>query len=269
MVLARCLYESSKETKAIVLELAKNSQFPIRMISEAMCTLQQSTTVSQLQQTQNITDLTFPVIPLSQMQRIDSLISKFDKFFTQELNASNMLTSDVFELYEYKLVSMGNAERAAMASAEAASERCAHLQHQNAQMGVELNRLRQLLCHMQQGHEQTLKAKDTLTEYVEKLKHQVEVDKGKLKMYKDQLSRKETQLDELTTKYAHLEGRLNETLELKKEIESRNAELKQLLSKLEENSKKVEGQLQSKKEALVEEKRINENLSLVGLPLNS
>lgn len=63
------------------------------------------------------------------------------------------------ELYEYKLSAMGHAERAAMASVEAASERCTHLQHQTAQLTAELNRLHQLLFRTQQCHEEALRSK--------------------------------------------------------------------------------------------------------------
>lgn len=68
------------------------------------------------------------------------------------------------ELYEYKLAAMGHAERAAMASVEAASQRCVYLQHRTAQLTAELSRLHQLLFHTQQCHEEAAKNRDCLTE---------------------------------------------------------------------------------------------------------
>lgn len=68
------------------------------------------------------------------------------------------------ELYEYKLAAMGHAERAAMASVEAASQRCVYLQHRTAQLTAELSRLHQLLFHTQQCHEEAVKKRDSLVE---------------------------------------------------------------------------------------------------------
>lgn len=67
------------------------------------------------------------------------------------------------ELYEYKLAAMGHAERAAMASVEAASQRCVYLQHRTAQLTAELSRLHQLLFHAQQCQEEAVKSRDMLT----------------------------------------------------------------------------------------------------------
>lgn len=68
------------------------------------------------------------------------------------------------ELYEYKLAAMGHAERAAMASVDAASQRCVYLQHRTAQLSAELSRLHQLLFHTQQSHEEAVKSRKMLTE---------------------------------------------------------------------------------------------------------
>lgn len=68
------------------------------------------------------------------------------------------------ELYEYKLAAMGHAERAAMASVDAASQRCVYLQHRTAQLTDELSRLHQLLFRTQQCHEEAVKNQNMLTE---------------------------------------------------------------------------------------------------------
>lgn len=66
----------------------------------------------------------------------------------------NVATSEVMELYEYKLASLGHGERVAQASLEAAAQHAVHLQHRVAQCSAELNRLHQLLYHTQQQQEQ-------------------------------------------------------------------------------------------------------------------
>lgn len=68
------------------------------------------------------------------------------------------------ELYEYKLAAMAHAEKAAMISIEAASQRCVFLQHRTAQLTAELSRLHQLLFHTQQCYEEAVKCRDALTE---------------------------------------------------------------------------------------------------------
>lgn len=94
---------------------------------------------------------------------------------------ANIATSDVMELYEYKLASMGHAERAATASMEAASQRCTHLQHRTAQLTAELSRLHQLLFHTQQCHEDALKKKSTLENSNKELNNRVEAERGMMR----------------------------------------------------------------------------------------
>lgn len=88
--------------------------------------------------------------------------------------------SDVMELYEYKLASMGHAEKAATSSLEAASKRCAHLQHRTAQLTAELSRMHQLLFHTQQCHEEACKTRDGLIESNKDLNNKLEAEKGML-----------------------------------------------------------------------------------------
>lgn len=73
-------------------------------------------------------------------------------------NIANIATSHVMELYEYKLATLGYAEKSALSSIEAATERCTQLQHRLAQITAEQNKLQQLLFHEQYCLEQTMKS---------------------------------------------------------------------------------------------------------------
>jgi hypothetical protein len=252
MILAQCLCQSSREEKTIVLEMSTIPCFPRKLVAEVMVSLQ-AATVPDLKRSssQSIQDqeLNFPVLSVTQINKIDTLLTKLNETFAQK-QFSSVLTSDVIELYEYKLASMGNAERAAMASVEAASERCTHLQHRNAQLTAELNRSHQLLYHVQQCHEQVSKLKEGLEENVDTLKKQVDVDKGKLRACKSQLGLKEEELNECKAELDNLRKKCEKSLEGKKEVEEQNAQLKLYIAKLEESSTKLQKVVQKKEDAL-------------------
>ncbi|RZC39779.1 CIP2A, partial [Asbolus verrucosus] len=265
MILAQCLCQSSKEEKSIVLEMSAIPCFPRKMVAEIMVSLQ-AVSVPDLKRSssQSVQDLNFPVLSVTQIKKIDTLLTKLRETFAQK-QFSSILTSDVIELYEYKLASMGNAERAAMASVEAASERCTHLQHRNAQLTSELNRSHQLLYHVQQCHEQVAKIKDNLTENVDALKKQVDVDKGKLRACKSQLGLKEDELNEVKKEFEDFRKKHEKIVDGKKQVEDQNAKLKQLIAKLEENSTRLEKVVQKKEEAL---KKSNYTVDSLNLKIN-
>ncbi|EFA07883.1 hypothetical protein TcasGA2_TC005457 [Tribolium castaneum] len=251
MLLAQCLYQSSKEEKALVFEMSTIRCFPRKSVADAMVALQAATAPDLKSSSHSIQsqDLNFPVLSVTQINKVDSLLSKLRENFTQKQFGS-VLTSDVIELYEYKLASMGNAERAAMASVEAASERCTHLQHRNAQLSAELNRSHQLLYHVQQCHEQVSKLTESLEEKVETLKKQSEVDRGKLKVCKSQLGVKEDELNECKAELESYKKKYEKSVAVRREVEEQNAQLKQYIAKLEENSTKLQKLVQKKEEAL-------------------
>ncbi|XP_044272834.1 uncharacterized protein LOC123016480 [Tribolium madens] len=252
MLLAQCLYQSSKDEKSLVFEMSAIPSFPRKSVADAMVSLQ-AAAMPDLKRSSSHSiqsqDLNFPVLSITQINKVDSLLSKLRESFTQKQFGS-VLTSDVIELYEYKLASMGNAERAAMASVEAASERCTHLQHRNAQLSAELNRSHQLLYHVQQCHEQVSKLTGTLEEKVDTLKNQLEIDRGKLKVCKSQLGVKEDELSECKTELEGYKKKYEKSLAVRKEVEEQNVQLKQYIAKLEENSTKLQKVVQKKEDVL-------------------
>ncbi|XP_063915878.1 uncharacterized protein LOC135131937 isoform X2 [Zophobas morio] len=252
MILAQCLCQSSRDEKTIVLEMSALSSFPHKAVAEIMTSLQ-VTTLPDLKRTSSSSvhtqDLNFPVLSVTQINKIDTLLTKLREVFAQK-QFSSVLTSDVIELYEYKLASMGNAERAAMASVEAASERCTHLQHRNAQLSAELNRSHQLLYHVQQCHEQVSKLKESLEEKVHTFKTQIDVDKGKMKACKGQLELRNEELNECRGELEVLKKKYEKSVEGRREMDEQNAHLKQLIGRLEESSTKLEKVVQKKDEVL-------------------
>lgn len=154
------------------------------------------------------------------------------------------------ELYEYKLASMGHAERAAMASVEAASQRCTHLQHRIAQLSAELSRTHQLLFHSQQCQGDLTKDRDSLLERNKELTNRLEAEKGRSKAVTSQLSIKEKRLQEKEYALEETSKKLKEVESIRNTMEEQNSVLKSVMGKLELNLQKIEKAYKKKEELL-------------------
>lgn len=93
-------------------------------------------------------------------------------------NAASIATSQVMELYEYKLATLGYAEKSALNSIEAATERCAQLQHRLAQITAQQNKLQQLLFHKEHCLEQTAKSNEEFKELYAKEQNRAQASLG-------------------------------------------------------------------------------------------
>lgn len=171
----------------------------------------------------------------------------------------NLATSDLMELYEYKLATMGHAERAATANMEAASQMCTHLQHRTAQLTAELSRLHQLLFHTQQCHEDASKKRDILQINNKDMSNRLEAEKGRYKAVSSQLAIKEKALMETEKELEVTQKKLEETDSALSTLDEQNNNLKRVLDKLEDNLKK--------KEKLVEKR--DDQLAKANLQLES
>lgn len=158
------------------------------------------------------------------------------------------------ELYEYKLAAMGHAERAAMASVEAASQRCFYLQHRTAELTAELSRLHQLLFHTQQCHEEAAKNRDILIENNKELETKLNTEREKFNACSSQLKIKEnefnSQLANIQKTLEETNKKLKEVTTSKQQLEEQNVEVKALVSKLEENLKKNEKLLEKREDTI-------------------
>lgn len=169
-------------------------------------------------------------------------------------NFSNISTSNVMELYEYKIAAMSHAETAAMASVEASSQRCVSLQHRTAQLTTELSRLHQLLFHTQQCHEQATKDRDILIENNKELENKLNIERGKFNACSSQLKTKEnefnSQLAEIQQKLEETAKKVKEITKSKQQLEKENVEIKAIVSKLEENLRKKEKLLEKREDTI-------------------
>ncbi|KAK4873864.1 hypothetical protein RN001_013224 [Aquatica leii] len=251
MILAQALYNGSKEIKTLILRMSPVPNFPINEISSAMCELhpllQADSTIQNDDNSQIDNNLCFPMMSVTQVERLDEIMNKMKEAYEQN-NLMNISTSDVMELYEYKLATMSHAERAALASVEAASLRCTHLQHRTAQLTAELSRLHQLLLHTQQCHEETLKAKDEFVLKSNQLQEWLDLERNK---YNTQLTIKEKCINEKTQTLENTMKLLREIEKEKNSLEEKNLELKRVVTKLENNLTKKETLLEINEELLV------------------
>ncbi|KAK4873807.1 hypothetical protein RN001_013167 [Aquatica leii] len=249
MILAQALYNGSKETKALTLTISSGPYFPIAEVSTAMCELQALTQIdSPVQENNNRPkdDNLYPMMSVTQTEKLDEMLGQIKVAFEQN-NLVGVSTSNIMELYEYRLATMGHAERAALASLEAVSSRCTYLQHRTAQLTTELSRLYQILLHTEQRYEDALKTKEAVLLNNKQLNEWMEVEKSK---YSSDLSLKEKTINEKTQlleEYAKQLTRLNEE---KRTLEDNNNELKHVVAKLEDNLVKKEKLLERKEETL-------------------
>ncbi|XP_018319002.1 uncharacterized protein LOC108732610 isoform X2 [Agrilus planipennis] len=251
MVLAQALYNGCKDTKATVLELTSNKCISPESIANAMTEMQSliGTDDHRTVPGNGFNDSTwcFPVMSVSQLERLDEVINKLNTAVSQN-NMINVSTSDVMELFEYKLASMRHVERASIVSMEAASQRSTHLQHRAAQLTAELNRLHQLLFHVQQCHEEVTKARDEIQKSNSDLSNRLEAEKGRCKVASSQLAAKERLLAEKTTELEDALRRLHSAEEGRTVAEEQITDLRRVIAKLEENLVRKEKLVEKKEE---------------------
>ncbi|KAF5292723.1 hypothetical protein FQR65_LT11191 [Abscondita terminalis] len=253
VILAQALYYGSKETKTLILSISSSLYFPIKDVSLAMYELQPSVQADFTRSDEKEKNLYFPMMSVTQTERLDEIMNKIQENFQQK-NLVDTSTADLLELYDYKLASLNHAERAAVASAEAASLRCTHLQHRTAQLTAEMSRLHQLLLHAQHSHESTLKTNEAVLLNNKQLQEWLDAEKSK---YSTQISLKEKIIIEKTQLLEETSKRLNDVDEQKNILEDKLDELKRVVTKLEDNLVKKEKLLEKKEEALL---RANANI---------
>ncbi|KAF5306252.1 hypothetical protein FQA39_LY08950 [Lamprigera yunnana] len=257
MILAQALYGGSKETKVLIMKMSSDEYFPIIQVSTVMSELQPlmqtASTTSNNGNQYAVDNLCFPMMSVTQIERLDEIMNKLKEAYEQS-NLVNVSTSDVMELYEYKLATMSHAERAAIASVEAASLRCTHLQHRTAQLTAELSRLHQLLLHTQQCHEDALKTKESVLSKNKQLQEWLDTEKSR---YTSQLAHREKTIHEKTQLLEEVTKQLKETEKEKNSLEEKYNELKRVVVKLEENLVKKEKLIEKKEDMLL---RANSNI---------
>lgn len=240
-ILAQGLFSGTQDIKHLVLQVTRAKLFALDQLSlalkevEALAHIQQPVNHNATELSQNFI---YPVMSVAQNEKLEELITTLSNATAQN-NLSNISTSDVVELYEYKVASLSHAELAALTSAEAASQRCTHLQHRMAQLTAQLTKTNQMSLHMQQQYKNVVKEKE---EYIQKYKeylNKVDSEKGLNKVLRGQLALKDMQLEEK-------EQVLNEQ--------------KDLINKLEGNISKMESQLKKKEELLNKSNVTNEEL---------
>ncbi|CAH0563585.1 unnamed protein product [Brassicogethes aeneus] len=241
MVLAQALYCSPFEVRKEVMKMSALPNFPADTVARAMGNLQPMVLVNAPGEHVSKKPRIEPNFSHHEKETLDGKLKKLKSLYDK--NLLNLSTSDVMELYEYKLYSMAHAERAAMASCEAASERCTHLQHRTAQLTAELNRLHQLLFRAQQSHEEAVKKKEAIDAITSNLQQRLEVEKSRCV----KLSATEKQLKE---SLSDVSKKFEDVSQSKSVLEEQHGKLKQFCNKLEENGTRLERNLQNKEESL-------------------
>lgn len=90
-----------------------------------------------------------PLFSLTQEGRLDTFIAQLEQAFKNN-QVSDITTSAVMELYEYKMATMRHTERAMQSSLEAATNHATSLQHRLAQLMAQSGHLHQVLFNTQQ-----------------------------------------------------------------------------------------------------------------------
>ncbi|XP_071564296.1 uncharacterized protein [Temnothorax nylanderi] len=239
MIIALALFTGDGEVKQKVLQLTSSIGFPQECVSAvALCMkelepliLVQSTNSNILEVTNKVS-LSYtgnelaPLFSIAQEERLDAFLAKLKSTF--ESNQSDISTSAVMELYEYKLAAMRHSERAWQSSLEAANNHATSLQHRLAQVVAESSRLHQLLFDTQQCLEGIKAEKSALA--------------GKLSEMEDQSKKalliKKQEIESLKKivieKSANVENLNEKLIQRTKELEASNNQIDILSKKVKE-----------------------------------
>lgn len=179
-----------------------------------------------------IQNLPYGILSVSDNEKLDESLQRLNRSLAENDPIRNVATSNVVELYEYKMASLSYAELTAMNSAEAASRRCSHLQHRIAQLNAELTRTNQMLYHKQQEYDNLTVEKEEFIKNINGAYNKIESEKGLNKVLKNKLAAVQEQLDETERSYAEqkniTEKRLMKKEELLKKLNVLNEKLQQV-----------------------------------------
>ncbi|XP_065174024.1 uncharacterized protein [Atheta coriaria] len=229
VVVAEGLYTGNKDTRAAALEITGNPNFPVKAVAESMfdmCKTTPSSSASSNQATN--TNLMSYTIVSSHSPELDEVIKLLNE--ARAGQRINIATCDVMELYEYKIATMGHAERSAMASVEAASTHCTHLQHQVASLESELSRIKQLFLHAEQMQKDSQTNIATLNENISELKgekrRRIHLEEEVQKL-NDIITQKDNQIAMMINKQEEI-------------VAERDHAMKKVIPQLQESLKKME-----------------------------
>ncbi|KAJ8965606.1 hypothetical protein NQ317_004365 [Molorchus minor] len=253
MIIAQALYGGTTEVRSLALEICWHPSLPIGKVATAMGVLQpifantsQGPHRSPLM-TQDVVEL--PTLSFNQMERLDDTLHQM-KTLIKDSNVGNIATHQVMELYEYKLSTLAYAEKSALYSIEAATERCTQLQHRLAQVMAEYNKLHQLLFHTEKCLDQTRKSKEEVQAMYTQEQNQRLAIKGQNKVLDSQLKNKEKALAECLDELEGCHKNIKDLSETTEKLKEQLSKKEQFVNKLVENGNKLEKHLQKTEDLL-------------------
>ncbi|XP_032683853.1 uncharacterized protein LOC116850095 isoform X2 [Odontomachus brunneus] len=285
MIMALALFTGDSEVKQKVLQLTSSVGFPQECVSAvALCMkelepliLVQSTNSDVLRNIMNKAPLNYtgnemaPLFSIAQEERLDACLTKLQLAF--ELNQiTNIPTSAIMELYEYKLATMRHSERAMQSSLEAANSHSTSLQHRVAQVVAESCRLHQLLFDTQQCLEGTKAERTILTgklnemedqskkallikkKEIESLKKIVVEKSANVDLLNERLTQRTSELEVSNNKIDMLNRRVQELDNERLTAETRATDMNNMNRELNKVVQKMKDSL-SKKEQILEKKK--------------
>ncbi|XP_058800070.1 protein CIP2A homolog [Phymastichus coffea] len=277
IVMATALFTGDSDVKQKVLQLTSTVGYPQECISavakcmaelEPLILVQQKTTITKVPETlvHGHAYDSIPLFSMAQEGRLDTFIAKLEHAFETD-KVSDITTSAVMELYEYKMATMRHAERAMQVSLEAATNHATSLQHRLAQLMAQSGQLHQVLFNTQQCLEgsqaEKIALKKKIQEIEDKTKHTHSTQAQEITGLKKIVNEKEHQIYIYNTRLKDLEKQTEEIpilIDRVKELISQNeqlsAKLKEVTTEKQEISKLLQKLQESmnKKDQIIEEK---------------
>ncbi|KAK0170801.1 hypothetical protein PV328_008599 [Microctonus aethiopoides] len=282
MMIALALFTGDGEVKQKCLQLMASVSFPqecVTAVAKYMCELEPlvllqsrtgiTTGIPVKSENYSNIDMT-PLFSLAQEGQLDAALEKINNLLADG-KITDVTTSAVMELYEYKLAAMKHAERGIQASHEAANAHATCLQHRLAQVIAESSRLHQLLFYTQQNYEMLQADKIQMNVKL----HEAEGESKKIHAIQrqeihglkkivaeksatiEQLSNVKNELDCVTKKNLNLETKIKDLTDEKMNLESKakdmltkNHELNKFVNKLQDNIGKKDQIIEIKEKEL-------------------
>ncbi|XP_066159271.1 protein CIP2A-like [Euwallacea fornicatus] len=188
-------------------------------------------------------DMALSIIPVGQNERLQALLENIESLLGKN-EVNNLATSELMELYNYRISYLSQAERVALCSLDASTKHCTHLQHRISRLTYENMKLQQSELYTVQKLEEVSKKKQEISVDLRDFQNRCDVEKGKNKALHSQNIATEKALTEC-------QERLNNT-------ESKLAKLQLLFDKVKENCKRLEKNEEKKDESI---RKANETIS--------
>lgn len=271
-ILALAFQKGNANIKSLIFDLAKSSEFQPEKFAQSLTEIQSHQPLKVVSNKN--------VINVLQSEKIDNLINKLEDALASN-RIQTIATSEVMELFEYKLATVAHSDATNQISLDIAAAENNELKLKLGNYSSESTRLHQMLFHSQQSNEQnTLKlthTEDGLKQITSKLaksrihatefENQFKVSAGKLDSKIDEISANEKKYEILLNEHNQVLNNIDDVEQKLSEVNRKNNDLYTEIKKMEDRIVSTQKKLDDEAQIVIKSTQTINKLTQVSFQL--